>query len=241
MAAAMDPMPPSALRRLAPLILLALAAGAALWLVGDRLTFAELARQRAALVALAEGQPLLAGLGFVLAYALIVALSLPGAAIASLTGGFLFGLFPGAVYNVAGATLGATAVFLAVRMGLAEGVRARIDAGGERVRRIAEGLRANEVSFLLTLRLIPVVPFFLVNLAAAVFGVGAWRFVWTTALGILPGAAVYTWAGQGLGAVFDRGETPDLGLIFEPQILVPLLALGALAAGPAVLRLVRGR
>lgn len=234
-------MPPSTLRRLAPLILLALAAGAALWLVGDRLSFAELARQRAGLVALAEARPLLAGLGFVAAYALIVALSLPGAALASLTGGFLFGLFPGTLYNVAGATLGATAVFLAVRMGLADGVRARIEAGGERARRIAEGLRANEVSFLLTLRLIPVVPFFLVNLAAAVFGVGGWRFVWTTSLGILPGAAVYAWAGQGLGAVFDRGETPDLGLIFEPQILLPLLALGALAAVPAVVRLVRGR
>jgi uncharacterized membrane protein YdjX (TVP38/TMEM64 family) len=237
----MVPMPPSTLRRLAPLILLALAAGAALWLVGDRLSFAELARQRAGLVALAEARPLLAGLGFVAAYALIVALSLPGAALASLTGGFLFGLFPGTLYNVAGATLGATAVFLAVRMGLADGVRARIEAGGERARRIAEGLRANEVSFLLTLRLIPVVPFFLVNLAAAVFGVGGWRFVWTTSLGILPGAAVYAWAGQGLGAVFDRGETPDLGLIFEPQILLPLLALGALAAVPAVVRLVRGR
>lgn len=234
-------MPPSTLRRLAPLILLALAAGAALWLVGDRLSFAELARQRAGLVALAEARPLLAGLGFVAAYALIVALSLPGAALASLTGGFLFGLFPGTLYNVAGATLGATAVFLAVRMGLADGVRARIEAGGERVRRIAEGLRANEVSFLLTLRLIPVVPFFLVNLAAAVFGVGGWRFVWTTSLGILPGAAVYAWAGQGLGAVFDRGETPDLGLIFEPQILLPLVALGGLAALPAVVRLVRGR
>ncbi len=226
-------------RRLAPLILLALAAAAALLLFGDRLSFETLRAHRATLLALAEGRPALAAAGFVLAYAGIVALSLPGAAIASLTGGFLFGLFPGALYNVAGATLGALVIFLAVRLGLAEGVRARIAAGGERVRRIAEGLRANEVSFLLTLRLIPAVPFFLVNLAAAAFGVATGRFVWTTALGILPGAAVYAWAGQGLGAVFDRGETPDLGLIFEPQILLPLLALAALSALPAALRLLR--
>lgn len=241
MSGAMVRLPQSrpALRRLAPLILLALAALAALWLLGERLSFAELARHRADLLALAAARPLLAGLGFVAAYALIVALSLPGAALASLTGGFLFGLFPGVVYNVAGATLGATAVFLAVRLGLAEGVRARIAAGGERLRRIDRGLRENEVAFLLSLRLIPVVPFFLVNLAAAAFGVATWRFVWTTALGILPGAAVYTWAGQGLGALFDRGETPNLALILEPRFLLPLLSLAALAALPAVWRLTR--
>jgi uncharacterized membrane protein YdjX (TVP38/TMEM64 family) len=239
----MSPMTlrPPRWRRLAPLLLLTLAAAAAFATFGDRLSFAALRDNRAALLALAEAHPALTGAGFVLAYAAIVALSLPGAAIASLTGGFLFGLFPGTLYNVAGATLGATAVFLAVRYGLAEGVRARIDAGGDRLRRIAEELRANEVAALLTLRLIPAVPFFLVNLAAAAFGVAAWRFVWTTAVGILPGAAVYTWAGQGLGAVFDRGEAPDPGLIFEPRFLLPLLALAALSALPVVLRLVRGR
>lgn len=234
------PRPAPLWRRLAPLALLAALALAALWAFGDRLTFAELARHRADLLALAAARPALAGAGFVLAYAAIVALSLPGAALASLTGGFLFGLFPGTLYNVAGATLGATAVFLAVRLGLAEGVRARIASGGERTRRLAEGLRANETAFLLTLRLIPAVPFVLVNLAAAAFGVATWRFVWTTALGILPGAAVYTWAGQGLGAVLDRGETPNPGLIFEPQVLLPLLALAALAALPALWRLIRG-
>jgi len=231
---------PTALKnRLIPLALLAAAALVALWALGDRLNFEALRENRALLLGWAEARPLLAGAAFVGAYAGIVALSLPGAALASLTGGFLFGLFPGTLYNVAGATLGALAVFLAVRAGLAEGVRARLDAGGERMRAIAAGLRANEVPFLLTLRLIPAVPFFLVNLAAAAFGVGVWRFVWTTALGILPGAAVYTWAGQGLGAVFDRGETPDLGLMLEPRFLLPLLALAALSALPALLRLIR--
>lgn len=229
---------PSPWRRWLPLILLAGAAALALWAFGDRLSFETLRASRADLLALAQARPLAAGVLFVAAYAGIVALSLPGAAIASLTGGFLFGLFPGTLYNVAGATLGALAVFAAVRLGVADGLRARLDSG-ERSRRIADGLRENEVSVLLTLRLIPAIPFFLVNILAAAFGVALWRFVWTTALGILPGAAVYTWAGSGLGAVFDRGETPDLGLIFEPQFLAPLLALAALSLMPALLRALR--
>lgn len=229
---------PAPWRRWLPLFLLAGAAALALWAWGDRLSFEALRQNRADLLALAQSRPLMAGVLFVATYAGIVALSLPGAAIASLTGGFLFGLFPGTLYNVAGATLGAAAVFAAVRLGVADGLRARLDSG-ERSRRIADGLRENEVSVLLTLRLIPAIPFFLVNILAAAFGVAPWRFVWTTALGILPGAAVYTWAGSGLGAVFDRGETPNLGLIFEPQFLAPLLALAALSLMPALVRAIR--
>lgn len=232
------PPTPTLLRRWVPLILLLVAALAALWAFGDRLSFEALRQNRADLLAMAQARPLVSGALFVAAYAGIVALSLPGAAIASLTGGFLFGLFPGTLYNVAGATLGAVAVFAAVRLGVADGLRARLDSG-DRTRRIADGLRENEVPVLLTLRLIPAIPFFLVNILAAAFGVAFWRFAWTTALGILPGAAVYTWAGSGLGAVFDRGETPDLGLIFEPQFLAPLVALAALSLMPALLRAVR--
>ena len=176
---------------------------------------------------------------FIAAYVGIVAFSLPGATIATLTGGFLFGLFPGAFYNVLGATLGAAAIFTVVRLGMGEALKARIDASDGAVRRISDGIRDNEVPMLLTMRLMPAIPFFIANLIPAFLGVATWRFVWTTFVGILPGGVVYTWVGSGLGEVFARGETPNLGILFEPQILAPILALVALSLAPVVLKAVR--
>ena len=173
------------------------------------------------------------------AYALIVAFSVPGAIWVTLTGGFLFGLFPGVLYNVTGATLGAVALFLAVRAGLGEGMRRRIEASDGAVRRLSDGIRANEVPVLLTMRLVPVVPFFIANLITAFLGVATWRFAWTTALGILPGGLVFTSVGAGLGEVLARGEAPDLGVIFQPHVLGPLLGLAALSALPTVLKRLR--
>lgn len=235
-----NPNPAATWRHRLPLILLAAAAVLALWAFGDRLSLEALRDNRAALLAWRDAHPLLAPALFVLAYVSVVAVSLPGAVWVTLTGGFLFGLFPGALYNVAGATLGAFVLFVAVRAGLGDGLRARIDASDGAVRRLSEGLRANEVPVLLGMRLMPVVPFFVANLIPAFLGVAAWRFVWTTALGILPGAAVFTWVGVGLGEVLARGETPDLGIIFEPHVFGPLNALAALALAPIAVRMLRG-
>ncbi len=182
---------------------------------------------------------LAAALLFVAAYAVLVALSLPGALLATLTGGFLFGLFPGVLFNVTGATLGAIAVFLAARAGFGAELNARIAGGGGAAARLMAGLRENELSVLFLMRLVPAVPFFLANLIPAALGVGLARFAVTTFFGIMPGALVYTWVGAGLGEVFERGETPNLGLLFEPQILGPILGLCALAALPIVIRALR--
>lgn len=226
-------------RRFLPLAALVLAAAAAFLLLRDQLTFEALRDHRATLLALREARPVVAAALFVAAYATVVALSLPGAALASLTGGFLFGVFPGTLYNVGAATLGALAVFGAVRMGLGAGWRDRLDHADGAVRSLVAGLRANEVPVLLSMRLIPAIPFFLANLVPAVLGVAPWRFAWTTFVGILPGGLVYTWVGAGLGEVFDRGETPDLTLLREPQVIGPLAALGLLALVPVAVRVLR--
>jgi uncharacterized membrane protein YdjX (TVP38/TMEM64 family) len=238
----MDPMPPAPprWRHALPLVLLVLAAALALWALGDRLSLEALRDNRAALLAWRDANPMLAPALFVAAYVGAVAVSLPGAVWITLTGGFLFGLFPGTLYSIAGATLGALLLFLAVRAGFGHALRARIDASDGTVRRLSDGLSANEVPVLLGMRLMPVVPFFVANLIPAFLGVGAWRFVWTTALGILPGTAVYTWVGVGLGEVLARGEAPNLRIIFEPHVLAPLSALAALAFLPVAVRLVRG-
>ena len=217
------------LRRMLPLILIVLGATLGFILLRDRIGFDVLRDNRLALLAYRDAHPVLAPALFVLAYALFVAFSLPGAIWFTLAGGFLFGVFPGVIYNVAAATLGALAIFLAVRTGLGAGLKARIDASDGTVRRLIDGIHANEVPVLLSMRLIPVVPFFIANLIPGFLGIATPRFLWTTALGIVPGGLVYTWVGAGLGAVFERGAAPDLGIIFEPYVLGPILGLAALS------------
>lgn len=229
----------SPLRRWLPVALIATGAIVGAIFLRDHLSFDALRENREALIAYREAHPVTMPLLFMAAYAAIVAFSLPGALAATLTGGFLFGLFPGVLYNAGAASLGAVAIFLAVRTGFGDGLRQRIDASDGTVRRLSDGIRANEVPVLLSMRLIPVVPFFVANLIPAFLGVSTWRFAWTTALGILPGGLVYTWVGSGLGEVFARGEAPNLGIIFEPYVLGPILALAALSLLPVALKALR--
>jgi uncharacterized membrane protein YdjX (TVP38/TMEM64 family) len=98
------------------------------------------------------------------------------------------------------------------------------------------GFREGEASYLLVMRLVPAVPFFVANVAPAFLGARLSTFVWTTFLGIVPGTVVFISVGAGLGEQLERGERPDLGVIFEPHILGPLLGLAALAALPLVLK-----
>jgi uncharacterized membrane protein YdjX (TVP38/TMEM64 family) len=231
----------SSFARLLPIA--AIAAGASLgwWLYGDYLSFAALAENRESLIAFRDANYLATAAAFIAVYALIVAFSLPGATVATLTGGFLFATFPGALFNVAAATLGATALFLAVRAGFGARLAARLEGSEGAVKRIKDGIDENQWSMLFLIRLVPAVPFFVANLVPAFLDVPLRRYVISTFFGIMPGAIVYTSVGAGLGEVFARGETPDLGIIFQPQILLPILGLCALALLPVALRLLRGR
>jgi uncharacterized membrane protein YdjX (TVP38/TMEM64 family) len=224
-----------------PLIAIGVGAGLGWWWLGDRLSFQTLADNRETLIALRDAHYAVAVLGFVAVYTLLVAFSLPGATIATLTGGFLFATFPGALFNITGATLGATAIFLAARTGIGARMGARLEGSEGLVKRIKDGIDENQWSMLFLMRLLPVVPFFVANLIPAFLEVPLRRFVISTFFGIMPGAVVYTSVGAGLSEVFARGETPNLGIIFEPQILLPLLGLSALALLPVVIKAVRGR
>ena len=223
-----------------PLAAIALVALAGAVLLRDQLTFAALAENREALLAFRDANYLATVAAFMAAYVVIVAFSLPGATVATLTGGFLFATFPGVLFNVAAASIGAVLIFLAARMGLGERLAARMDASEGAVKRIKAGIDANQWEMLFVMRLVPVVPFFVANLVPSFVGVPLTRFAITTFLGIIPGALVYTSVGAGLGEVFARGETPDLGIIFEPHILLPILGLAALALLPMALRALRG-
>lgn len=226
------------MRRL-PLILVLIVAVIGAFTLGEFLNFETLRDNREALLAFRDAHYLATVLVFMAAYVAIVAFSLPGATPATLTGGFLFGVFPGALFNVTAATIGAVAIFLAARWGLGDRLAARMDASEGRVRAFRDGLRENEFSVLFMIRLVPLVPFFVANLVPAFVGMRLRNFAAATFLGIIPGGVVYTWVGAGLGEVFARGETPDLGIIFEPHILGPILGLAALAALPMLLRVLR--
>lgn len=223
------------LRRL-PLIAIAIAALVGAFTLRDYLSFETLAQNREALLAFRDANYLMTVLVFILAYVVIVGFSLPGATIATLTGGFLFATFPGVLFNVTAATIGATIIFLAARWGLGEKLAARMETSEGKVKAIKDGIDENQWSVLFLIRLVPAVPFFVANLIPALVGVPLHRFVISTFLGIIPGGLVYTSVGAGLSEVFARGETPDLGIIFEPHILFPMLGLAALAALPMVLK-----
>ena len=151
---------------------------------------------------------------------------------------FFFGLYVGAATTVVSATIGATLIFLAAKTTLRETL---VRNAGAWLRRAEEEFQENEVSFMLLMRLVPAIPFFAVNIAAALLGVRWTTYVWTTLLGIIPGSTVYTWVGAGIDDVIARGETPNLGLIFEWTILGPILGLCALAVLPILIRKLRAR
>ena len=231
----------SPLTRYAPLVVIAAVAAIGAFALRDYLGFEVLRDNRDALITFRDNHWVLTVLGFVTVYVLIVTFSLPGALIATLTGGFLFGTLFGAAINVTAATLGAILIFLAVKFGLGEKLRQRMDASAGVVSRIKKGLDENQWSMLFFIRLVPAVPFFVANLIPALLDVPLRRFVISTFLGIIPGSLVYTSVGAGLGEVFARGETPNLGIIFEPHILLPILGLCGLSLLPVLIKAVTGK
>ena len=137
---------------------------------------------------------------FWLFYFLLVVFSLPGAAVASVSGGFLFGLNLGLLINVTAASTGATVLFILVRYGLKSfKYNQSNDFDNNFAVKIKNGLIQNQVSIMLILRLVPLVPFFLANILPALVSVRLFNFIWTTVIGIIPGGLVFTWIGVGVG------------------------------------------
>ncbi|MCP5075161.1 MAG: TVP38/TMEM64 family protein [Rhodobacteraceae bacterium] len=230
---------PITLRKLLPLLIILFVAVAGFFGLREVSSFEALRDNREMLIGWRDNNYLLAVLTYISVYIAIVAFSLPGAAIMTLTGGFLFGIFFGALFSVVGATLGAIAIFLAAKTGLGDALHNKMhakDGQGGLLAKIEAGLHENEISYLLLMRLVPVIPFFVANLAPAFLGVKWRNFAWTTFFGIMPGGVVYSSVGAGLGDVFAAGKTPDLGVIFEPHVLGPILGLCTLAALPIVIK-----
>ncbi len=229
---------PVAVRHFVPLGMLVLAGMAFIVLGGHHFaTFSALAANKEWLCETVAQSGLKGVLAFILAYAGFVALSVPGAALLTIAGGFLFGPWLGTSYAVIGATLGATLVFWAARFGLA-GLLAR---AGPWIRQFETGFRDNALSYLLVLRLIPVFPFWLVNLVAGAVGLSLPVYLLGTFIGIIPVTFVYASLGNGFGTLVEERRHPDLGVLFHPSIFLPILGLAALALLPVVYKRWRGR
>ncbi len=209
---------------------------------------------KSALEAMVAQHGYLAVVAFVIVYIALVALSLPGALLMTLLGGVLFGFWVGAAATVIGATCGATLLFLIARSSLGVALR---DRGGETVQRMAEGLRKDAASYMLFLRLVPVFPFALVNLAPALVGVPLRTFIWTTLIGIMPGTLAFTFAATSLGGLLDDKRAAheackilgksdcqislDLSTLVSPRLLLAFAALGVVALIPVVARRIWAR
>lgn len=204
--------------------------------LGEFLTFTNIKAHRETLLNFTEAHPWRSSLSFILVYLLTTALSIPGAAFLSILGGFLFPQPWSTFFVVTGATLGALLLFLAAKTALGPLLKSK---SGGILEKISGGFQENASSYLLFLRLVPAFPFWAVNLAPAFFGVPLFTFFWTTFLGIIPGAFVFTQAGAGLGAVFEGEETFSIGQLLNPDIKIALIALGIFALIPIVFKWIK--
>jgi uncharacterized membrane protein YdjX (TVP38/TMEM64 family) len=240
--------------RLLPLAVL-LAVAALVYALGlhNYLTLEQLAENRDALKAFISGNFLLALAIFAGVYIAVVALSLPGGALMTVSGGFLFGLLVGGLASVIAATIGATIIFLVAKTSLGEPLAAR---AGPWLGKLRAGFQENALNYLLFLRLVPLFPFWLVNLAPALLGVPLATYLLGTFAGIIPGTFAFAFAGVGLDSVIEAqqrsyetclaehaggGASPcefalDPSALVTPQLLIAFAALGAVALIPVILK-----
>ena len=222
----------SILSRLAPLAIIFFVVVVIITLdLDDYLTFEALRENRQFLLNWYADHQLMMILIYCLVYIVVVALSLPGASPLTIAGGFIFGTVEGGLYVVVSATLGAIVIFMIARYCLSGFFQAR---SGPFLHKMEAGFQENALSYLLVLRLVPVFPFWVVNLIPALLGVKLRTFAIGTFFGIIPGSVVFCSVGSGLGAVFDAGEDPNLGIILEPEILGPIIGLALLSMVPVI-------
>lgn len=205
---------------------IALAIGAFFYFdLGRYLSLAALKENRDSLLAFTEANFAAAVGIFIVAYVIVTGLSLPGAVILTLAGGFLFGAIGATLFVNIGATTGATLAFLTARYLLRDTVEQKF---GKWLGPFQEGFGKNAFSYLLTLRLIPLFPFFVVNLVSGLTRVNVGTYVAATAIGIIPGSFVYAYAGRQLGTINSLKE------IASPNVIAAFVLLGLLALVPVV-------
>jgi len=228
----------SLLRRFWPLAALLLIV-AAVYFSGatEYLSYEALRENLAVLQEFVGSHTILAFLALVLMYAVGTALSLPAMSVVTVAAGLIYGLALGFAGVMLGAVIGATGIFLIVQTSLGDALRVKVRPW---LGRFERGFQQDEFNYLLALRLVPVFPFWVLNIAPALLGMKPRNYVISTALGIIPGTFVYVWVGKGAAQTIKLGERVDpAALLFEPHIIGPLIGLALLSLAPVVLRRLR--
>jgi len=174
---------------------------------------------------------------YIAGYALATLFMFPGALWLTIAGGFMFGLTVGIPATLVGATLGASLLFFAARSSIGGALRER---AGPSVEKMRSAFQEDAISYLFALRLLPIFPFPVSNIAPALLGAKYRDYFYTTFLGIIPGVAAYTWIGSGLGATFDAGGDPDLATLAS-NLIPALVALGVVALIPVAYKKLFGK
>ncbi len=229
-----QPKMPSIWKRLLPLGMI-IGLSLALYLLGitDYIRFEAIQEHHAYLESFVEEYPLLSIAIYIGSYILMTALSIPGATLLTLLGGLLFPFIWGLLYAVSGATLGAICLFLAAKTALGSSLKSEVRPYLAKFR---AGFHDHAASYLLFLRLVPIFPFWLVNLGSAFVGVSLFTFAWTTFIGIMPGAFVYIQAGAGLREILERGQEFSLMTLLNLHTRIALIGLGLLALLPILVK-----
>jgi len=226
------------LKRFGPLLVLAgLVAAAFASGLTRHLTLDELRANHEALTAFVAANRWLALAAFMGLYVAVTALSLPGALFMTLAAGLLFGPWLGGAAALVSATTGASIVFLICRTAFGGTLAKRAGSG---LARIEAGITKDAFSYLLVLRLVPAAPFFVVNIAAGLVRIPLATFVLASLIGMAPGSLVYSSLGASLNHAFATGKEPNLSIIFQPQILLPLIGLALLSLLPILVRRLTG-
>jgi len=229
----------SAVRRLWPVGLLLLALVLLTLFGPDNATLFEALRtHRAEMLSLVAEYAVIADLLFAVIYAVAIAFSIPGGAMMTIIGGFLFGPLRTTLYVIFAATLGATALFLIARGAVGDRLRSR---AGPWMAKMEAGFQNNAMSYLLVLRLVPLFPFFVVNLVPAFLGVPLRTYVIATFFGIIPGTFVFALAGGGLGSALEASGEFSVSSILTPEVIAALVGLAVLALIPVVYKKYRAR
>ncbi|MFQ5356275.1 MAG: TVP38/TMEM64 family protein [Mariprofundaceae bacterium] len=224
-------------KRLLPILILSAGAAAFFALdLGRYLSFSTLQENRVFLLDWVSTYPWISSLIYIGLYILVVTFSLPGGAVMTISGGFLFGAASGGFFAVAGATAGATILFLIAKTSIGDYLKKKAGPG---IKKMQAGFTRNALSYLFVLRLVPVFPFFLVNLAPALLGVKLRVYLTATFFGIMPATFIFAMVGSGLGSVFDRGESFSVTSVLTPEVIAGLAGLALLALLPIVYKKIR--
>ncbi|KZL24302.1 TVP38/TMEM64 family protein [Pseudovibrio sp. WM33] len=216
----------------------------------QQITISNLIKNQQLLSGYLAEYPILTPLIYFVVYTLAVALSFPGASLLTIAGGFLFGWFFGGLLTVLAATIGAALLFIAAKTSVGATLKAR---AGPFLDKMSEGFRKNAFSYLLFLRLTPVFPFWLVNIAPALFHVPLSTYLIATFVGIIPGTFAYAFVGAGLDSVILAQEQANPGCsaagtceveisaLITPELIWAFAALGLVALIPPIVQRFRGK